>query len=67
MATGSAAGPALAYLVHHGLRQMDTPARLEQGRFVGRPSTIEVRQYSHDGHVWVGGPVTDVASGRFTS
>ncbi|MGB3829205.1 MAG: hypothetical protein WA962_10560 [Ornithinimicrobium sp.] len=26
VATGSAAGPALAYLVHHGLCHMDTPA-----------------------------------------
>jgi trans-2,3-dihydro-3-hydroxyanthranilate isomerase len=63
VATGSAAGPAAAYLHEHGLADPGTPVRLAQGRFVGRPSTITVTRAT-DGHLWVGGPVRPVASGR---
>lgn len=42
IATGSAAGPAAAYLVQHGCAPQDKPLRLHQGRFVHRPSDIEV-------------------------
>jgi len=65
VATGSAGGPAAAYLVEHGLRRGDAPLRIAQGRFTGRPSTIEVRRDLGDGHYWVGGPVAPVAAGRF--
>jgi len=37
---------------------------VHQGRFTGRPSTIEVRPGT-DGRLWVGGPVAPVAAGRF--
>jgi len=64
VATGSAAGPAAAYLHEHRLADAGAPVRLAQGRFVGRPSTITVTR-TRDGHLWVGGPVRPVASGRF--
>ena len=64
VATGSAAGPAAGYLMHHGMRPSGEPLLIHQGRFTGRPSTIEVRP-DPDGRLWVGGPVAPVASGRF--
>jgi PhzF family phenazine biosynthesis protein len=64
IATGSAAGPAAGYLMHHGARPAGQPVVIHQGRFTGRPSTIEVRPGS-DGRLWVGGPVAAVARGRF--
>lgn len=66
IATGSAAGPAAAYLLQHRLTSDDGPIRLSQGRFLGRPSTITVtRDRQH--HLWVGGPVRPVASGTLES
>lgn len=62
VATGSAAGPAAAYLVSHGVRPPDEPFDVHQGRFVGRPSRIRVR-HEADGSVHVGGPVTPFSSG----
>jgi trans-2,3-dihydro-3-hydroxyanthranilate isomerase len=62
VATGSAAGPAAAYLAAHGLVAEDEPLIINQGRFLGRPSRIAVRSDSHGG-VWVGGPVAAVARG----
>jgi PhzF family phenazine biosynthesis protein len=64
VATGSAAGPAAAYLLENGVYPADIPLQIAQGRFTGRPSTIEVRR-EQNGHYWVGGPVAPVASGRF--
>jgi trans-2,3-dihydro-3-hydroxyanthranilate isomerase len=64
VATGSAAGPAAGYLLHHGVRPAGEPLLIHQGRFTGRPSTIEVRP-APDGRLWVGGPVAPVAAGRF--
>jgi trans-2,3-dihydro-3-hydroxyanthranilate isomerase len=64
VATGSAAGPAAGYLMHHGVRPRGEPLLIHQGRFTGRPSIIEVRP-EPDGRLWVGGPVAPVASGRF--
>jgi trans-2,3-dihydro-3-hydroxyanthranilate isomerase len=64
VATGSAAGPAVGYLLHHGVRPAAEPILVHQGRFAGRPSTIEVRP-GPDGRLWVGGPVAPVAAGRF--
>ena len=64
VATGSAAGPAAGYLMRHGVRDRGEPLLIHQGRFTGRPSTIEVRP-GPDGRLWVGGPVAPVASGRF--
>jgi len=42
IATGSAAGPAGAYLVAHGLASPAQAIEISQGRFVGRPSTLFV-------------------------
>ena len=64
VATGSAAGPAAGYLLHHGVRAGNESIVIHQGQFTGRPSTIEVRP-DPDGRLWVGGPVAPVASGRF--
>jgi PhzF family phenazine biosynthesis protein len=43
VATGSAAGPTAAYLVHYGLAQPESEILVAQGRFVGRPSQIRAR------------------------
>ncbi len=64
VATGSAAGPAAGYLLARGVHPAGEPLLLHQGRFTGRPSTIDVRQ-DRDGRLWVGGPVAPVATGRF--
>jgi PhzF family phenazine biosynthesis protein len=64
VATGSAAGPAAAYLFHHGALPCGEPVVIHQGQYTGRPAMIEVRP-SPDGHLWVGGPVAPVATGRF--
>ena len=64
VATGSAAGPAAGYLLHHGVRPAREPILVHQGRFTGRPSMIEVRP-GPDGQLWVGGAVAPVAAGRF--
>lgn len=61
VATGSAAGPTAAYLVSHGLRSADEPFHIHQGRFVGRPSRIDVRHAN--GGIRVGGSVAPFSSG----
>jgi trans-2,3-dihydro-3-hydroxyanthranilate isomerase len=62
VATGSAAGPAAAYLLEHGLTA-DSSFTVEQGRFAGRPSSMSVRA-EKNADIWVGGPVAPVASGE---
>lgn len=42
IATGSAAGPAAAYLIQQGRVAPDSTVSLTQGRFVQRPSTLRV-------------------------
>lgn len=67
VATGSAAGPAGAYLVTHGRAEPDTPITLHQGRFLGRPSRMTVRVAGTRGaidNVTVGGDVVFVGAGR---
>lgn len=56
IATGSAAGPVAAYLVAHGLVPRGTPFQLNQGRFLQRPSRLQVC-VGHDDSVRVGGHV----------
>ena len=56
IATGSAAGPVAAYLVAHGLAPRGTPFQLNQGRFLQRPSRLQVC-VGHDDRVRVGGHV----------
>lgn len=63
VATGSAAGPAAAYLVRHGRAPAGERFAISQGRFVGRPSLLRVRVAADAVHV--GGAVTAVAEGRF--
>jgi trans-2,3-dihydro-3-hydroxyanthranilate isomerase len=63
VATGSAAGPAAAYLHEHALLARDEPLHLRQGSFLGRSSTITVTR-DGEGHLWVGGSVRPVATGR---
>ena len=62
VATGSAAGPTAAYLVSHGLRRADEPFHVHQGRFVGRPSRMDVR-HAADGSISVGGLVAPFSTG----
>ena len=65
-ATGSAAGCVAAYLHRHGGLDDDQDAQLCQGRFIGRPSRIDISARSADGgvRVTVGGEVVLVGSGR---
>jgi trans-2,3-dihydro-3-hydroxyanthranilate isomerase len=62
VATGSAAGPAAAWLAAHGLAGDGETIVINQGRFLGRPSKIAVTPDSR-GDLWVGGPVAPVARG----
>jgi trans-2,3-dihydro-3-hydroxyanthranilate isomerase len=62
VATGSAAGPAAAFLAAHGLTAENETIVISQGRFLGRPSVITVTPDSR-GDLWVGGPVAPVAHG----
>lgn len=67
-ATGSAAGPAGAYLVRHGLAEPGRPLTIRQGRFVHRPSEIRVRVEGPPEapeRVLVGGEVAMAARGVF--
>jgi len=61
IATGSAAGPAAAYLREHGLEERSSFS-IRQGRLVGRPSTMVV-DIAENADIWIGGPVAPVASG----
>ncbi|MET1080561.1 MAG: PhzF family phenazine biosynthesis protein [Pseudomonas sp.] len=56
IATGSAAGPVAAYLVELGLERPDRPFTLHQGRFLGRPSRLDVC-VAGNGRISVGGAV----------
>ena len=62
VATGSAAGPAAAFLMACDLAAADEEIVISQGRFLGRPSVIAVRP-DRRGDLWVGGPVAPVARG----
>jgi PhzF family phenazine biosynthesis protein len=48
IATGSAAGPAGAYLVANGLAKSAETIQVSQGRFVGRPSILSVTTQKDD-------------------
>jgi len=62
VATGSAAGPAAAYLLQHQLADARLPIEISQGRFAGRPSKLIVTQ-DEQGNLWVRGEVWPVAHG----
>jgi len=66
-ATGSAAGPAIAWLVKHGAVESDRPIVIEQGVEMLRPSRLFVSA-RRDGQkvsgVFVGGRTISVAMGR---
>lgn len=68
IATGSAAGPVGAYLVHHGVKQPNREIIVHQGKFVGRPSQIFVKVLGTS-HIMtsieVSGEVCMVATGMF--
>lgn len=63
IATGSAAGPVAAWRVAQGLERRGEAFTLAQGRFLGRPSRLDVR-VSESGHVQVGGKVQLLAQAR---
>lgn len=68
IATGSAAGPVGAYLVRHGRAQAGEPIVVQQGRFVGRPSKLNVLVHCRSdepSNVEVSGPVVLIANGTF--
>ena len=68
-ATGSAAGCAIAYLVHHGVVASNAETILKQGLQIHRPAKIFVRAaLTADGvsGVFVGGRTIAVATGRFS-
>lgn len=63
IATGSAAGPAAAYLYAHGVVQTDQRVTIQQGRFRHRPSCLSVEKNS-DGEILVSGEVWGISVGR---
>ncbi len=63
VATGSAAGPAGAYLQRHSGAPL--ALTLQQGRFAGRPSELQVSIDAESGGITVGGGVAVLAEGRF--
>ena len=67
-ATGSAAGPAIAWLVKHGRAASGETVVLEQGVEMRRPSRLHLSATLLGGKVsdvFVGGRTIPVASGRF--
>jgi trans-2,3-dihydro-3-hydroxyanthranilate isomerase len=67
-ATGSAAGCAISYLVHHGVVASGQTIVIEQGVEILRSSRIHVSASIEDGivtKVFVGGRTICVACGRF--
>lgn len=62
IATGSAAGPAAAYLIRNGICSSETDIDIYQGRFIKRPSRLRVRQTA-DSHLLVSGEVWPVSHG----
>lgn len=62
VATGSAAGPAAAYLVENGVCDAETGIDIHQGRFAMRPSRLRVRQTANR-HLLVSGEVWPVSHG----
>lgn len=68
-ATGSAASVVAPYLVQHGLAEPNTPLRLRQGRFTGRPSELLLRVLGRPediSAVWLGGRVQAAARGQLS-
>jgi PhzF family phenazine biosynthesis protein len=65
IATGSAAGPAAAFLVGHGLAEAGEEIILRQGRFVGRPSEMRLTVAAEG--ILLSGDVRMVARGEFDS
>ncbi len=63
IATGSAAGPAGAYLVTNGLAKTDTAIILRQGDFLNRPSSMKV-VVENNGDIIVEGDVCKIAAGE---
>ncbi|BCG22898.1 hypothetical protein TUM18999_10890 [Pseudomonas tohonis] len=63
IATGSAAGPVAAWLVDKGLEPRGPGFALNQGRFLDRPSRLDVR-VDESGQVHVGGAVQLLAQAR---
>lgn len=64
IATGSAVGPAAAYLVVHGLAEAESDILIHQGRFLQRPSQLFARvSASAPMQVQVSGQVCMVGSG----
>jgi PhzF family phenazine biosynthesis protein len=66
VATGSAAGCVVAYLMRHGRARHGVEVLLSQGRFVGRPSIISATAYGSPAEierVAVGGDVALVGTG----
>lgn len=67
-ATGSAAGPAIAWMVEHGFADSGAEVTLWQGLEMGRPSRLQVRavrQAAGVGCVTVSGSTIPVARGAF--
>jgi trans-2,3-dihydro-3-hydroxyanthranilate isomerase len=67
-ATGSAAGPAIAWLVRHGRAASEERIVLEQGIEMNRPSRLYLSAKlvgDKVSEVFVGGRTIPVATGRF--
>lgn len=62
IATGSAAGPAAAYLYEHGIVKADQLIQIHQGRFRQRPSHLTVEK-NPEGEILVSGAVWGISAG----
>ena len=68
IATGSAAGPAAAYMWKHGLIDAPENLTISQGRFVGRPCNMNIKLKEVNGEIidiLLGGDVCPVANIQF--
>jgi PhzF family phenazine biosynthesis protein len=63
VATGSAAGPAGAYLIKNNLADSETEILLKQGDFVNRPSILKII-VTNNGEIFVSGNVCKIAMGQ---
>ncbi|MBR7800427.1 PhzF family phenazine biosynthesis protein [Undibacterium fentianense] len=62
IATGSAAGPAAAYLYHHGIVDQTQTIHIQQGRFRQRPSVLTAMKNAND-EILVSGGVWGINAG----
>ena len=64
VATGSAAGPLCAYLIKHGRLNNGKKIKINQGKYVGRPSVITAWMEKESSEIKIEGDVTFLVEGE---